>query len=83
MNERELFLTAIEIHDPAARQGYLRSECGEDAELLPRVEALVSSHHGESQFLESPVVEQMVEEPRDETAAAMIRRRMTRSRRNG
>ncbi|MDG1895298.1 MAG: hypothetical protein P8J37_10345 [Fuerstiella sp.] len=72
MNERELFLAAIEIPDPATRRAYLQSECGEDAELLTRVEALVSSHHGESRFLESPVVEQMLEEPRDETAATMM-----------
>lgn len=72
MNERDLFLAAIEIPHLAARQAFLQSKCGDDTNLLSRVEALVASHHGESQFLESPAVEQMVEKRSDETAATIM-----------
>ncbi|MFN0018269.1 MAG: SUMF1/EgtB/PvdO family nonheme iron enzyme [Pirellulaceae bacterium] len=59
MNERELFLTALEIEDPAARKAHLQSACADNAELLSRVESLLASHEGESRFLQIPVVEQI------------------------
>ncbi|MDZ4684084.1 MAG: serine/threonine-protein kinase [Planctomycetaceae bacterium] len=59
MKDRELFLAALEIEDPAARQAHLQAECAGDATLLARVEALLASHAGQSQFLNIPVVEQM------------------------
>jgi hypothetical protein len=40
MNERDLFLSALEFDDPADRQAHLRSVCADDADLLSRVEAL-------------------------------------------
>ncbi len=61
MRERELFLAALDIEDPAARQAHLKAECADDAELLARVESLLTSHEGQSQFLHTPVVEQIAE----------------------
>ncbi len=61
MKERELFLAALEIEDPAARLSHLKTECGDDAALLARVESLLASHEGQSQFLNTPVAEQIVE----------------------
>lgn len=71
MTERDLFLTALEIEDPAERGAFLQKECGDDAELLTRVEALLSSHEGQSQFLRTPVVEQMGDDPEGLTAATL------------
>lgn len=61
MKERELFLAALEIEDPAARLAHLKTECGDDAALLARVESLLASHEGQSQFLNTPVAEQIIE----------------------
>ncbi len=61
MNERDIFLSALEIDDPAARRVHLQTACGDDGELLLRVEALLASHEGQSQFLNTPAVEQMAD----------------------
>lgn len=66
MNERDIFLSALEIEDPAARQAHVQSACAGDAQLLASVEALLASH-GQSQFLNTPVVEQMSEAESAET----------------
>jgi len=59
MSELELFLAALDVDDPASRQLFLMSSCGQDAELLRRVEALLTSHEGEKEFLNTPAVEQI------------------------
>ncbi|HVJ68364.1 MAG TPA: protein kinase [Caulifigura sp.] len=59
MKERDLFLAALEINDPAARRTHLYAACAGDAALLARVEALLDSHDGQSQFLKTPAVQQM------------------------
>ncbi len=59
MNEFELFQLALDIDDPAARRLFLKSACQKNQEMLGRVEALLASHDGESQFLDTPVVEQI------------------------
>src|SRR5262249_25078629 len=41
---KSLFLAASEIADPAERAVYLDRECGEDAELRARVEALLRAN---------------------------------------
>src|SRR5687768_15640586 len=43
---KSLFLSAAEIDDPAARNEHLKRECGEDAELRGRVEALLRADGG-------------------------------------
>ncbi|MBI1309704.1 hypothetical protein GC176_00235 [bacterium] len=63
MNERELFLAALDIDDPAERQAHLQAACADDAELLSRVESLLASHDAQSQFLDTPVVEQIANDP--------------------
>ena len=62
MNEREIFLSALEIEDPVARFEHLKSACADDEELLTRVEALLASHESQSQFLNTPVVEQIADD---------------------
>src|SRR6187551_307268 len=59
MKERDLFLAALEINDPAARRTHLHTECAGDAALLSRVEALLDSHEDQSRFLNTPAVQQM------------------------
>ena len=61
MNEFELFQLALDIEDPAARKLFLRSACEQNREMLIRVEALLESHDGQSQFLNTPVVEQIAD----------------------
>ena len=67
MDERELFLSALEIEDPDARRSHLHAACGDDAELLGRVESLLESHESQSRFLNTPAVQQMTEEPNSNT----------------
>ncbi|MEK6234221.1 MAG: hypothetical protein N2C14_05890, partial [Planctomycetales bacterium] len=62
MQEREIFLSAVEIEDPEARKAHLESACGGDAELLARVEALLASHDGQSEFLNTPVADQVADD---------------------
>ncbi|MCE9525213.1 MAG: protein kinase [Planctomycetales bacterium] len=72
MNERDLFLSALEIEDSAARKAHLESACADDADLLIRVESLLASHDGESQFLQTPVGEQLGNEPAGQTDATLV-----------
>ena len=71
MKERELFLAALDIEDHAARQAHLHAACADDAELLARVQSLLASHEGQSQFLNTPVVEQIADVA-DSVASATI-----------
>src|SRR5947207_264934 len=63
MSERSLFLTALDIDDPAARAAYLDEACAGDATLRGQLEALLRSHRGAGQFLEEPVVAQLSAAP--------------------
>jgi eukaryotic-like serine/threonine-protein kinase len=56
MNERDIFLAAIEIADPAERAAYLDQTCAGNAELRTQVEKLLKTHEQTSQFLETPAV---------------------------
>ena len=55
MNEREIFLKALELSDPAAREMWLKVACGSDAALLAGVRALLKAHSESGQFLETPI----------------------------
>lgn len=57
MNERDIFLVAIEIADAQERATYVGRACGADAELRARVEELLQSHGQSSQFVETPPIE--------------------------
>jgi serine/threonine protein kinase/tetratricopeptide (TPR) repeat protein len=54
---QSVFLAAIEAADPAARAALLARECGEDAELRRRVEALLLAHEQPGSLLDRPAVE--------------------------
>lgn len=71
MNERDIFLSALEISDPQARKSHVVELCGNDNELLDRVEALLTSHEGQSQFLQTPAIEQMGGDPQEHAARTM------------
>lgn len=62
MNERELFLSALEIDANEERRAYLVSASAGDAELLARVEALLASHESQSEFLNMPAMKQIAGE---------------------
>jgi eukaryotic-like serine/threonine-protein kinase len=80
MNEFELFQLALDIDDPAARKLFLTSACEQDREMLFRVEALLESHDGQSQFLNSPVVEQIADIKNvDPDATALLSNGSTRT----
>jgi eukaryotic-like serine/threonine-protein kinase len=51
----ELFLSALEIEAPDARQAHLDAACGNDTDLRKQVEALLQAHVAASGFLERPV----------------------------
>jgi serine/threonine protein kinase/WD40 repeat protein len=44
MNERSLFLAALDISDPAARAAYLDEACGGDVDLRRRLDDLLRAH---------------------------------------
>ena len=52
MNERIIFMAAIEIHDAEARSAYVNEACGDNLELRQRVDALLHSHDGAGSFLQ-------------------------------
>ena len=72
MNEFELFQAALDIDDQAARQDFLSSSCGSNAELQSRIEALLASHAGQSQFLVVPVVRQLADVAETQATATML-----------
>jgi hypothetical protein len=54
MNERDLFIAALEIDGPAQRAAYLDQACGGDKELRKRLDVLLAAHD-ESGSLEPPL----------------------------
>src|SRR5438067_10311305 len=61
MNERSLFLEALERVAPTQRSAYLDEACLGDAELRLRVEALLNSHDGAGSFLGKLAPERLAE----------------------
>lgn len=72
MNEQELFLAALDIDDSAERQAFLQDACADDAELLQQVQALLASHESQSEFLQTPAVEQLSDEAIGENGATVL-----------
>src|SRR5262245_38602341 len=62
MNERTIFLEALDQPDPARRSDYLDSACAGDPALRERVEALLRSHEQAGEFMGKPAPERLVEE---------------------
>src|SRR5215212_4046715 len=52
---KELFVAALELPDPAARDAFLDRECGPDAELRQRLGALLQAHDRPESALERPL----------------------------
>jgi serine/threonine protein kinase/tetratricopeptide (TPR) repeat protein len=56
-NDEEAIYYAAIKKPPAERSDYLKAACGEDADLLARVEALLKARDVEDNFLKSPVLD--------------------------
>ena len=54
MNDRDLFIAALNLENPAERQAYLQEACGDDWAARQRVEALFKVYENAGSFLESP-----------------------------
>ena len=52
---KTIFHRAAE-YDPAARAGFLRESCGDDADLRSEVESLLASEQRPGSLLENPVL---------------------------
>jgi tRNA A-37 threonylcarbamoyl transferase component Bud32 len=63
MNERELFLAAVELSDSRARARFLDTACAGDAALRAQVEALLKSHEEAGSFLEQTAMGATVAQP--------------------
>jgi WD40 repeat protein len=75
MNERSIFLEALDIDDPAARAAYLDRACRDDPALRQRVERLLQAHAAAGDFLQAAVIAaepptQPAPSPNDATPAA-------------
>ena len=57
MNERSVFIGALERDDPEQRNVYLTDTCGADSQLRQRVERLLAAHAAASGVLDRPVVD--------------------------
>ncbi len=57
INERSLFMQALEIDDLAERERLLARECGDDLESRQRIERLLSAHAAAGGILDQPAVE--------------------------
>ena len=54
INERSLFLEALDKQGPAERSAFLQQACAGDADLRQRVEMLLDAHQSVGTFLEEP-----------------------------
>jgi WD40 repeat protein len=59
MNERTVFLSALEKQDPAQRQEYMDEACAGDPDLRNRIETLLRANEREGKFLDVPAPEQL------------------------
>ncbi|QEL16664.1 protein kinase domain-containing protein [Limnoglobus roseus] len=63
MNERTVFLAALEITDPAERSAYLDQACADDANLRRQVDALLAADARSGEFLDVPALRQLTDNP--------------------
>jgi hypothetical protein len=59
MDERTIFLNALDEGDPERRRAYLDAACAGKPELRQRVEALLRAHQNAGDFLDVPAMEQI------------------------
>ena len=57
MQERDLFIAALEIDDPAARQEYLDKSCADDPVLRVRIQRLLNRATETADFLDHPAAD--------------------------
>jgi hypothetical protein len=62
MNERTIFLNALDEDDAERRRAYLDFACAGNPALRERIEALLRSHEQVDTFLEVPAIEQILDE---------------------
>jgi WD40 repeat protein len=73
MNERDLFIAALQKTDPAERSAYLDHACGANAVLRQRVEALLRAEQTAGSFLERPAVEEAAGQPGEPAPGTCVR----------
>jgi hypothetical protein len=54
--EREVFLEALDLAEPAERSQFLEEACGKDGALRQRVKDLLREHEAGGDFLDTPAV---------------------------
>lgn len=59
MEEREIFLEAIELADPEVRNAFLEKECAGNSSLFNRLKDLLAMHKGAGDFLKTPAIDQI------------------------
>src|SRR6516162_1565451 len=69
MNERSIFMEALDKQDPTQRSAFLDTACAGDDALRQRVEALLNSHIGAGSFLSKLAPQRLAEELAIERAA--------------
>jgi serine/threonine protein kinase/Flp pilus assembly protein TadD len=57
VNERDLFIAALQIEEPAARATYLDEACGGDEALRRRIEALLRAFVAAGSFMQVPAAD--------------------------
>jgi|GEM_PF-1232058 len=61
MNERDIFIAALDKATAEERSDYVTAACGGDSQLRQRVEALLQTHEQSGEFLQKPLVERLAE----------------------
>ncbi len=56
-DEEAIFYAALKLKSQAERDAYVNAACGNDIDLLNRIEALLKAHDAKDSFLEAPAVE--------------------------
>ncbi len=68
MNERDVFIAALQMHDAAERAAFLDEACAGNADLRAQLDALLREHQHLGSFLETPAA------PPDTPAAEPVNR---------
>jgi serine/threonine protein kinase/WD40 repeat protein len=77
MNERSIFMEALDFDEPRQRSAYIERACGDDERLRARVEALLRRHHADDELvldrmpLDDPSVTEELTRPVEEPGAVI------------
>ncbi|MGD8499221.1 MAG: protein kinase [Phycisphaerales bacterium] len=55
-DEEAIFYAALKLKSQAERNAYIKAACGDDINLLNRIETLLKAHDVQDSFLESPAI---------------------------